>query len=118
MGSGTPGITGTRGTSPQAAGPLGRRARIWLWISAVVLLVGLGCVTVWAVLDPGRYSSSGDGCVALTIPNSTGGAVLHACGDPARTLCRSAFSDTDRIALLLRAQCDIAGLGATTGAQQ
>jgi len=83
-----------------------------LLASAVVLLLGIGGVAVWAAVDPGRYSSSGQGCVSLTIPNSTGGAVLHACGDPARAMCRSAFAGTDRLAMLTRPECDLAGLGA------
>jgi hypothetical protein len=83
-----------------------------LLASAVVLVLGIGAVAVWAAIDPGRYSSSGQGCVTLTVPNSTGGAVLHACGDPARAMCRSAFAGSDRIAMLTRPQCDLAGLGA------
>ena len=54
---------------------------------------------------------SGDGCVTLTVANSTGGAVIHACGDHARTLCRASFTSEDRIALPTRTQCKIAGLG-------
>jgi hypothetical protein len=112
VGSGTPGITGTRGRAAPPAGPLSGRSRLVLLASAVIFLLGIGGVAVWAAHDPGRYSSSGEGCVTLTVPNSTGGAVLHACGDPARAMCRSAFAGTDRIAMLTRPQCDIAGLDA------
>ena len=79
--------------------------------AAAVLVVALAIVAVWAVVDPGRYSSSGDGCITLTIASSTGGVVIHACGDHARTLCRAAFTSEDRIALLTRTQCEIARQG-------
>jgi hypothetical protein len=118
LGSGTPGISGTRGLAAPPAGPLSRRSRLLLIASAVVLVLGIGAVAVWAAIDPGRYSSSGQGCVTLTVPNSTGGAVLHACGDPARAMCRSAFTGSDRIATLTRPQCEIAGLGAAVVANR
>jgi hypothetical protein len=111
MGAGTPGMTGTSGIPVAPVAPLGRRGRLALLAAAAILVVALAVVAVWAVLDPARYSSSGEGCVTLTVPNSTGGAVIHACGDHARTLCRAAFTSEDRIAVLTRTQCQIAGLG-------
>jgi hypothetical protein len=111
MGSGTPGVTGTHGRPAPVAGPLSRRTRVWLSATAALLIVGIAGVAVWATVDPGRYSSSGDGCVALTVANSTGGTVLHACGAQARTMCASAFANVDRIALMTRPQCILAGLG-------
>ena len=111
MGAGTPGMTGTSGVPPAPLEPLGRRGRLVLLATGAALLAALAGVAVWAVVDPGRYSTSGDGCVTLTVPNSTGGAVLHACGDQAGTVCRAAFASGDRIALLTRPQCEVAGLG-------
>jgi hypothetical protein len=110
MGAGTPGITGTRGIACGPVAPLGPRARLAILVAAAAIAVGLLGVAVWAVLDPGRYARSGNGCVTLTVPSSTGGAVLHACGDRARAMCGAAFAGEDRIALLTRPQCQIAGL--------
>ena len=110
MGAGTPGMTGTRGMVSGPVAPLSPRARLAILAAVTVIVVGLVGVAVWAALDPGRYASSGDGCVTLTIPSSTGGAVLHACGDQARIMCAAAFAGEDRIALLTRPQCEIAGL--------
>ena len=110
MGAGTPGMTGTSGIPAAPVAPLGRRGRLALLAAAAVLIIALAIVVVWAMVDPGRYSSSGDGCVTLTVANSTGGAVIHACGDHARTLCRAAFTSEDRLALLTRTQCEIVGL--------
>jgi hypothetical protein len=84
--------------------------RLAILAAAAAIVLGLVGVAVWAALDPGRYASSGDGCVTLTIASSTGGAVLHACGDQARVMCAAAFAGEDRIALLTRPQCEIAGL--------
>ena len=110
MGAGTPGMTGTRGIASGPVAPLSPRARLAMLAAAAAIVLGLVGVAVWAALDPGRYASSGDGCVTLTIPSSTGGAVLHACGDQARVMCGAAFAGEDRIALLTRPQCEIAGL--------
>ena len=110
MGAGTPGMTGTRGIATGPIAPLRPRARLAILVTAAAIAMGLVGVAVWAMLDPGRYASSGDGCVTLTVPSSTGGAVLHACGDRARVMCGAAFASEDRIALLTRPQCDIAGL--------
>jgi hypothetical protein len=64
---------------------------------------------VWAATDPGSYGRSQHGCVNVVVPSSTGGATLHACGDTARAMCRRAFARHDRIALLTRPQCRLAG---------
>jgi hypothetical protein len=114
MGAGTPGMTGTRGIASGPVAPPSPRARLAMRLAilaaAAAIVLGLVGVAVWAALDPGRYASSGDGCVTLTIASSTGGAVLHACGDQARVMCAAAFASEDRIALLTRPQCEIAGL--------
>jgi hypothetical protein len=80
-------------------------------IVAVVLLVLLAGVSVWAAAGKGSYDRSAHGCITVVAPSSTGGAVLHQCGAAARALCHSAFSHTNRVALLTRPQCRLAGLG-------
>lgn len=79
-------------------------------IVAVVLLLVLGGVGVWAATDPGSYGRSRDGCVNVTTASSTGGAILHECGAKARTLCHNAFTQNDKLARLARPQCRQAGL--------
>jgi hypothetical protein len=78
----------------------------------VIILAGVG---VWAATDPGSYGRSGHGCVNVTVPSSTGGAILHDCGAAAQALCDRAFTHHDRIALLARPQCRLAGYGPVGG---
>ena len=73
----------------------------------LVLVAGLGA---WAAAGHGRYDHSAHGCITVVEPSSTGGAILHQCGTAARALCRSAFSHTNRVTLLTRPQCRLAGL--------
>lgn len=79
-------------------------------VGGVVLAVftGLG---IWAAVSPGGYGQSRDGCVTVNAASSTGGALLHACGSGAVTMCRAAFAHDDKLSLLTRTQCRLAGLG-------
>lgn len=96
-------------TQPRAeqATPRDRR-RILIAVAAIVaVLVGVG---IWAAVRPGAYGSSGNGCVTVTMPSSTGGALIHECGQAAKTMCHRAFAATDKVSLLTRPQCRLAGL--------
>jgi hypothetical protein len=44
------------------------------------------------------------------MPSSTGGALIHECGQAAKTMCQRAFTATDKVSLLTRPQCRLAGL--------
>ena len=79
------------------------------------LVVGLAvaagvAIAVWSGLSHDKYESSANGCVNMTIASTTGGGTLSYCGAKAKTFCASAFAGTDRISLLARPQCDLAGL--------
>ena len=79
---------------------------------ALVVFV-LGGLGLWSALASDRDGASGHGCVSLNVPSSTGGALIHYCGDQAKSFCRDAYIQTDRISLLARPQCRLAGLAAT-----
>lgn len=97
------------------AEPLQRRdKRLMVAVGGIIVLAFAG-VGSWAALRPGGYGPSRDGCVTVTIPSSTGGAFEHACGARARVICRDAFAGNDRLALLTRPQCRLAGLGPAAG---
>lgn len=99
------------GSDQLAGGPtLSRRAK-WLvfTVLGVVLAAGVA-LGVWSAVGSDRYGPSANGCVNVTIPNSTGGATLHSCGAKARTFCKSAFAESDPISLRSRHQCVLAGL--------
>jgi hypothetical protein len=87
-----------------------RQKQVFAVVGAVLVMI-LGGVSVWAATDPGRYGRSRQGCVNVVVPSTTGGAILHDCGAAARALCRRAFTHHDRIALLARPQCRLAGYG-------
>lgn len=75
-------------------------------ILVAVLIAGIA----WAAISSGSYDSSRAGCVTVNVPSSMGGSLLHECGAGARTVCRHAFARDDRISLLTRPQCRVAGL--------
>ncbi len=74
------------------------------------ILLVLAAVAVWAAVRPGTYGSSKDGCVTVTVPSSTGGALIHQCGAGARSLCKRAYAGKDKESLLTRPQCRLAGI--------
>jgi len=99
------------GSDQLTGGPkLSRRGKFTvLTILGVVCLAAIG-LGIWSAVGSDPYATSANGCVSLTIPNSTGGATLHYCGADAKSFCRSAFGSSDRISLLARPQCVQAGL--------
>jgi hypothetical protein len=106
------------GDSPDAAAGPGRsrRRRGRLAAAGALAVAVVGGVTVWGVSHPGAYGRSHDGCVTVTVPSSTGGALRHGCGASARAMCRTAFAGHDKLALATRPQCRLAGLGPSAGA--
>ena len=96
-------------TTPPAEQVTGRDKRRIVAVIAAVLLV-LAAVAVWAAVRPGSYGGSGNGCITVTVPSSTGGGLLHQCGQPARATCQRAYSGTDRLSALTRPQCRLAGI--------
>ena len=101
-----------RGRNPEHFGQsLSRRGK---WIigaicaGALVIFAGVG---VWSGLHQGSYDQSRNGCINLSVVSSTGGAVVHACGGKARTICRSAYAHTDSQSRQTRTQCRLAGIG-------
>jgi hypothetical protein len=84
-------------------------------VMCAVLFVLVAAASIWGVTDPGSYGQSRNGCVNVTEPSSTGGAMLHECGAAARMLCRNAFAHHDRLSLLARPQCRQAGMAPASG---
>ena len=96
-------------TNP-SAGRLSRRQKRIFAITAVVVVVVFGGLAAWGATAHDSYGTSGHGCVNVTVPNSTGGAVLHYCGPQARTFCQASFRSGDQVSLRARPQCELAGL--------
>jgi hypothetical protein len=96
-------------TNPRAGHISPRQKRIFA-ITAVVVVVLFGGLAAWGALAHDRYGTSGHGCVNVTVPNSTGGAVLHYCGSQAQSFCQASFRSGDQVSLRARPQCALAGL--------
>jgi hypothetical protein len=96
-------------TNPGAGRLPRRQKRVFAVVGVLVVLLLAGLAT-WGALDSDSYSSSGHGCVNLTVPSSTGGATLHYCGAEARSFCQTSFRSQDQISLRARPQCVLAGL--------
>lgn len=109
MGTSTPGAWPPSSVRPSVRPPI-RRRRAVLAAAVTALLVAVGAVWVWASHDPDSYRTSRNGCVTLTVASSTGGVMRHECGAAARAWCRSAYAENDNLALVTRAQCQLAGL--------
>ncbi len=78
-------------------------------VIAAVLLV-MAAIAVWAAVRPGTYGTSKDGCITVTVPSSTGGGLLHQCGQSAKVTCQRAFVSADKLSVLTRPQCRLAGI--------
>ena len=97
-------------TNPRAGRLSPRQKRIFA-IAATLVVVVFGGLIAWGMVAHDSYGTSGHGCVNVTVPNSTGGSVLHYCGSPARSFCQAAFRSGDQVSLRARPQCELAGLG-------
>ena len=93
--------------------PSQKRAFAIIGVLVVLVFAGLG---TWAALASDSYSSSGHGCVNVTVPSSTGGATVHYCGSAARSFCQASFQKQDQISLRARPQCVLAGLAPSASA--
>jgi hypothetical protein len=91
-----------------------RQKRVIAVVGAALAIIIAG-VSVWAATDPGSYGRSRNGCVNVVVPSTTGGGILHGCGAAAQTMCARAFTHADRIAMLTRPQCRLAGYAPSTG---
>jgi hypothetical protein len=98
----------TQQARPEA---LTRRDKRGLAIVGGLVLAVSALVGIWTVVRPGEYGPSRHGCVTVTAASSTGGALVHACGSGAEAMCRAAFTHDDKLSLLTRPQCRLAGLG-------
>ena len=90
--------------------PLTRRDKRGLALVGAAIVAGLVGLGIWAAVQPGGYGQSRNGCVTVSAASSTGGALLHACGPRAVAMCQAAFTHQDKLSLLTRPQCRLAGL--------
>jgi hypothetical protein len=97
--------------------PLTRRDKRGIALVGALIVAGLVGLGIWAAVKPGGYGQSRNGCVTVSAASSTGGALLHACGSQAVAMCHAAFTHQDKLSLLTRPQCRLAGLGPASAPQ-
>ena len=102
-------------TNPGTGRLSSRQKRVFAVVGVLVVL-GLGGLGLWGALASDSYSSSGHGCVNVTVASSTGGTTLHYCGAAARSFCQTSFRSQDKISLQARPQCVLAGLAPSASA--
>ena len=100
-----------RKTQSPPAEPLTTRDKRGIAIVGALILAGFAALGIWTAVKPGGYGRSANGCVTVTAPSSTGGGIMHECGSRARAMCQAAFTHDDKLSLLTRPQCRLAGLG-------
>jgi hypothetical protein len=96
-------------TIPEAQ-PATRRDRRLIAAAGVIVLAIFAGVAIWAAVRPGSYGASRNGCITVSVPSTTGGALLHGCGSKAAAMCRNAYADLGTAPQLTRQQCRIAGI--------
>lgn len=87
-----------------------RRQKQLMALVGALIVVALGAVSIWAATGPGSYDRSSNGCITVNVPSSMGGSVAHECGASAQSMCDTAFTRTDKVSLLTRDQCRLAGI--------
>jgi hypothetical protein len=86
------------------------RREVWLLATLAALCVAAAiALAVVALVGGDQNSTSHAGCVNVTIPSTTGGATLHACGQKARSWCASEAARPDAFAKFVLPQCRKAG---------
>ncbi|HEY1918682.1 MAG TPA: hypothetical protein VGH27_24170 [Streptosporangiaceae bacterium] len=96
--------------APAEARPVSPRVKRVLLSAGLVLAVVVVGTIVWSAFNPGGSGTSKNGCISVTLASSTGGSTIHQCGAAAKATCRNAFTHGDRISMLTRPQCRLAGL--------
>jgi hypothetical protein len=89
---------------------LSRRGKMIVFSVLGVVLAAAISLGILSAVGSDQYSKSANGCVNFNIPNTMGGALIHYCGSQAAAYCRSAYASSDKLSLLARPQCELAGL--------
>ena len=95
-------IEGQRSLTP-------RGRRIVYSVVAAVVAIGLA-IGIWSAVSGDPAATSANGCVSVSVPSTTGGGLIHHCGQDAVVFCRQAFTTSNSVSLAARPQCDLAGL--------
>jgi hypothetical protein len=97
-------------SNPAAGGEsMSRRQKRILLIIGVAVIVAAIAASVWGALAPDQYTRSANGCVNVNVASSTGGGVVHVCGNDAKAFCRTAYQSSTPSSRAAQVQCADAG---------
>lgn len=97
-------------SNPNAGGekmsPRGKRILIAITAMIAAAVAGGG---IWGAVAHDKFGNSANGCINVNLSGSTGGELIHKCGDDAKAFCKVAYATNNRTAQLARPQCEAAG---------
>lgn len=82
---------------------------------AIVALLVVGAVVIGVSALTSGAQHSARGCIDVTVPSTTGAALLHACGPTAVGMCSGGVPVAPDIVAAVRARCRAAGLAPGSG---
>jgi hypothetical protein len=89
--------------------PLSRRQRRALYATVGGLLAAVVALAAYGAVAHDPSTTSGHGCVSVTVASTTGGAILHECGRAAERWCRMEAQRHGPLASVAGPQCRLAG---------
>ena len=97
-------------SNPAGGASLSPKQKRVLLIVCALVVAAIAAGSIWGAVQSDQYTTAGKGCVTVTLAGSTGGELIHKCGNAAKTLCHSAYVNSDQTSLAIRPACEKAGL--------
>jgi hypothetical protein len=97
------------GQSKRLREPLSGGQRRALYATLGGLLAVVVALAAYGAVAHDAATTSGHGCVNVTVASTTGGGILHECGRAAKRWCRMESLSHGALASLARPQCRLAG---------
>src|SRR5215469_9176905 len=97
-------------SNPAGGTSLSPKQKRLLIIICALIVAAVAAGSIWGAVQSDQYTTAAKGCVTVTLAGSTGGELIHKCGNAAKTLCHGAYVNGDQTSLAIRPACEKAGL--------
>lgn len=97
-------------SNPAGGASLSPKRKRLLLIICALIVAAVAAGSIWGAVQSDQYTTAAKGCVSVTLAGSTGGELIHKCGNAAKTLCHGAYVNSDQTSLAIRPACEKAGL--------